>query len=362
MLSQEEVDLLIDSNDALENYFRNTIIPQLFVDANLILRKFTPPAMKQFNFKPEDIGRPFVEMKENIRYSSIIENIRQVIESNEILEKEIQTTDFRWYQMNILPYTIQKTGRSNGVIITFVDITARIHDLKHQEKLIADHEILLDAISHDIKNPLSSLTLAVDLLKSISFSNVEELKSVLSTVERSIQKMHDIITELADTRRQEHKYEPFEELVNFEHILEDVRLTLAEDIKESHAKIKSEIKVSEMKYSRRKLRSIVYNLLSNAIKYRSPDREPEIFVKTEWDNEFVLITVKDNGIGIEQSKFDDVFTKYYRIDNSTEGSGIGLFLINEIVSNMGGRILLKSKPGSGSEFLVYLKDVTGTTK
>src|SRR5690606_25772371 len=62
---------LIELNDELENYFKNTIIPQLFVDANLTLRKFTPPAMKQFNFSPEDMGKPFAELTDNIRYSTI---------------------------------------------------------------------------------------------------------------------------------------------------------------------------------------------------------------------------------------------------------------------------------------------------
>lgn len=70
-----------------------------------------------------------------------------------VLEKEIQTTDLRWYQMNILPYLVRKENKTNGVIITFVDITPRIRDLKEQEKLIAEHELLLDTIAHDIKNP-----------------------------------------------------------------------------------------------------------------------------------------------------------------------------------------------------------------
>ncbi|MDN3654118.1 PAS domain-containing protein [Ferruginibacter paludis] len=88
----------------MENYFRNTLIPQLFVDAKLILRKFTPPAMKQFNLSPGDIGKSIFEIEDNIRYPSMIENIQAVAETKEILEEEIQTTDFRWYRMNIIPY------------------------------------------------------------------------------------------------------------------------------------------------------------------------------------------------------------------------------------------------------------------
>ena len=125
---------LIEHNDELENYFRNTIIPQLFVDADLVLRKFTPPAMKQFNLALTDVGKSIVDIKDNFRFPSIIENIQTVIDSNEILEKEIQTTDLRWYQMNIIPYIAQRNNKANGVIITFVEITFRINDLKEQEK------------------------------------------------------------------------------------------------------------------------------------------------------------------------------------------------------------------------------------
>src|SRR5690606_19745898 len=91
----QQLKELIELNDELENYFKNTIIPQLFVDAHLILRKFTPPAMKQFNFSPEDLGKPFENLVDNIRYSTIVDNVNEVIESGEVLEKEIQTTDFR---------------------------------------------------------------------------------------------------------------------------------------------------------------------------------------------------------------------------------------------------------------------------
>ena len=347
---------LEEQNDELENYFRNTIIPQLFVDANLILRKFTPPAMKQFSLSLGDVGRSVEDIKDNFRFPSIIENIRQVIESNEILEKEIQTTDFRWYQMNIIPYVTIKEKKTNGVIITFVEITTRIRDLKEQEKLISDHETLLDTISHDIKTPITSLVLAIDLFKDVSPENSEDFKSLLKIVENAIKKMQTIINELTDSRKQEHKYKAHEELVNFEHILEDVRLTLKDDISGSGAIISSEVNVSEITYSRRKLRSIVYNLIHNAIKFKSPDRTPQIFIKTECEGDFIKISVKDNGIGIHPDKLEAIFSKYFRLENSIEGSGIGLYLVKEIVKSSGGKIDVESKVGVGSEFKVFLKN------
>ena len=359
MISQDQkIKKLIKLNDELENYFRNTIIPQLFVDSDLILRKFTPPAMKQFSLKADDVGKNIDDIKDNFRFPTINENIEQVIKSNEILEKEIQTTDLRWYQMNIIPYVITKTKKTNGVIITFIEITGRIKDLNNQEMLIADHETLLDTISHDISGPLTSLLLTIHLLKRASKDESKAFLKYFGILESSIKKMKSIITELTDVRKIKHKFKEEEELLDFENILEDVRLTLAGTIMESGAKMSTDINVFQITYSRRKLRSIVYNLVNNAIKFHSPNCLPEILITTKMEKKFVVISVKDNGIGIDEAKQKDVFSKYSRVGNSVEGSGIGLYLVNEIVTNSGGKILLKSKLGKGSEFKVYLPAAT----
>lgn len=356
-----QIETLIERNVVLENYFRNTIIPQLYIDGDLILRKFTPPAMKQFSLSPADLGKPIEDVKDNFRFPTFIENIQQVLETHEIFEKEIQTTDFKWYQMNVLPYVQGEDGETNGVIITFVDITARIRELNTLEKLISDHETLLDTISHDIKAPLTTLVLAIDLFKNVSPEDKKDYETLLQTLDNSIRKMHDIINELTDTRKQQHKYGSEEELLNFGHILEDVRLTLNHNINDSGAIIKSELNVQEITFSRRKLRSIIYNLVNNAIKFRSKEHRPEIFIKTRRENDFIVISVKDNGIGIDFHKQEAIFSKYFRIENQIEGSGIGLYLVKEIVTNAGGKILLESQAGKGSEFNVYLKTPAKTS-
>jgi two-component system phosphate regulon sensor histidine kinase PhoR len=352
----QQIKELTEQNDDLENYFQNTIIPQLFIDSNLILRKFTPPAMKQFKLSADDIGKSIYDVVNNFRFPSIIENISHVIETTEILEKEIQTTDLRWYQMNILPYVKQIDKKINGVIITFVEITLRIKDLKEQERLIADHETLLDTISHDIKNPLSSLLLTIEMLNNESAENPKEFKSLLKIAKNGVKKIQNVINELTEARKEEHKYKAIDELLNFENILEDVRYTLLDNIKESHATITTELNVSEITFSRRKLRSIIYNLLNNAIKFKSPERKPVIFIKTTQEKNSIILSIKDNGIGIDDTRQKDIFSKYYRIDNSIEGSGIGLHLVKELVTNAGGKISIDSQLNKGTEFKIYLKE------
>lgn len=350
----QKIRKLIKLNDELENYFQNTIIPQLFVDRDLILRKFTPPAMKQFTLKVGDVGRDIDDIKENFRFPTIVEDINQVIKSNEILEKEIQTTDSMWYQMNIIPYIIIKTKKTDGVIITFVDITSRMKDLANQEIQIADHETLLDTISHDIKGPLTSLLLTISQLKKISTDKSKTFLILFKILENSIKKMQFIIKELTDSGKLRAKDKIEEELIDFQTIIKDVRLTLSGTINESKAVINSNLNVTQILYSRRKLRSIVYNLVNNSIKFHSPDKAPIISITTNKEKKYVVITIKDNGIGIDKSEHKSVFSKYSRVENTVEGSGVGLYLVNEIVAKSGGKIILKSEPGKGAEFKVYL--------
>ncbi|MGO4877043.1 ATP-binding protein [Pedobacter psychrotolerans] len=351
----QQINTLIELNDELENYFRNTIIPQLFVDANLILRKFTPPAMKQFKLHQEDIGASIHNVKDNFRFPTIIENIEHVINTGSLLEKEIQTTDMRWYQMNILPYLVQKENKNNGVIITFVDITLRIRDLKEQEKLIMEHELLLDTISHDIKTPLTSLTLTIEMLKKAPEKSTIKFPVLLEKIENGLLKIKGIVIDLTDSRRSDQQYKTAEELLDIEQILEDVRLTLAPQILESKATIHWEIAQSEILFVRRKLRSMLYNLINNSINYRDKQRLPEIYIKTFLEDNYFVISVADNGVGIKKEDQDKIFTKYERLSKDVEGTGVGLHLVREIVMLSGGKTVVDSEPGKGTTFKIYLK-------
>src|SRR6478735_12466068 len=85
--TNQQIEKLIKLNDDLENYFRNTIIPQLFVDADLVLRKFTPPAMKHFSLNQADIGKHIDEISHRIRFPTFLEDINEVIKSGIDFEK-----------------------------------------------------------------------------------------------------------------------------------------------------------------------------------------------------------------------------------------------------------------------------------
>src|SRR5690606_10029513 len=116
-------------------------------------------------------------------------------------------------------------------------------------------------------------------------------------------------------------------------IIDEVRLILNEKIVSNHVKIHLDLQETEIRFPRKSLRSIIFNLLSNAIKYRSQDRNPEIYIKSLKKDGRVLVSVKDNGLGIAQDKFGILFTPYTRIEKKVEGTGIGLYLVKRIIEN-----------------------------
>lgn len=353
--SKEEINKLIELNDELENYFRNTIIPQLFVDADLILRKFTPPAMKQFQLSDSDIGTHIDDISHRIRFPTFMENIKEVIETGEDFEKEIQTTDLRWFQMNILPYKIYRENRTNGVIITFVNITDRIKTLLEMEKLNADHETFIYSVSHDIKGPLNNLESLVDILSNITTHDSKHSENIIHMIVDSVGQLRNIINELTDITKIRHQVKTGGDQVDLVDIVEDVKLTLHEKIKDSSAKILTDLQVTDITFLKKNIRSIIYNLLSNAIKYRSSDRALEILIKTEQKNGFIVLSVRDNGIGIEENKLGVIFSEFSRVREEVEGTGVGLYIVSKMVENNGGEIKVESKVGVGSTFTIYFK-------
>lgn len=349
---------LKELNEELENYFRNTVIPQLYIDGNFILQKFTPPAMKLFNLSKSDIGKHLKDLSDNIRYPTIEENIKEVNESQEDFEKEIQTTDSKWYQMNILPYIVRKEGKSNGVIITFVDITGRIESLKAFENLNRNFENIFYTVSHDLRGPVGNIEALVKLLEDIEDLKSEDAKELMESLVESVKNLKKTIVDITDiTAEMDSKnLEKGLPKINLELIIGDVKTSLKDKINESKANITTEFGITEFKYVRRKIRSIIYNLLSNAIKYAENGKVPEILIKTEKSDNYILLSIQDNGRGIPADKLDAVFARYARIGNDVEGTGVGLFIVKSMVEDSGGKIEVDSSLGKGSTFKVYIKE------
>jgi len=100
---------------------------------------------------------------------------------------------------------------------------------------------------------------------------------------------------------------------------------------------------------------ILRNLVSNAIKYHDPGKQDKfILIQTSSDKDKVKIEVSDNGIGIDSQVQDRVFDMYYKSGNNLNSSGLGLHIVKEMVSKLGGTITVQSTKGVGTTFTLNL--------
>jgi signal transduction histidine kinase len=101
---------------------------------------------------------------------------------------------------------------------------------------------------------------------------------------------------------------------------------------------------------------VLYNLLTNAIKYSPPGKQ--VLVSAAVRRDAVTLTVRDNGIGMDEDDLKHLFTRFFRsqraVQSGEAGTGIGLVIVEQIVTQHGGRIEVTSKPGEGSAFTVLL--------
>src|SRR6185437_1063182 len=261
--------------------------------------KFTPSAIKQVNVKESDIGRPISDISTNIKFSTMMEDIRSVISSSQIIEKEIETLDNKWYQMRLLPCIRQQNNKTDGVIVSFNDIT----NLKTAQKILIkineDHNTFIFSASHDLKAPVSNIEALSKNLYDMISPDRGDMIDVANMIIISAIKLKETIGELGDiTKIEKEAAEELIEKISISSLLEEIKLSIQDMIIKSNLKINCNFKVEEISFSKKNFRSILLNLLTNAIKYRSPERSLEVTISSERKNNYIIVSLEDNGLGI----------------------------------------------------------------
>jgi two-component system, chemotaxis family, CheB/CheR fusion protein len=126
---QLKIKELVELNDDLNNYFRNTDIGQILIDKRLIIRKFTPIATKQVNLIASDIGRSIVDISTNMPDLNFVNDIKGVMQSGKVIEKEVQMEGEKTYLMRIAPY-LRQNAVVDGVVVNFLDVS-EVKKLNH---------------------------------------------------------------------------------------------------------------------------------------------------------------------------------------------------------------------------------------
>lgn len=328
------------------------------------------------------VGRTIYEAHTDQEGESFFEKIKNVIVTgkpyvgNEVSVIITSTTDGSPLEafFNLVYQPLKDlNGNIEAVLVFAIEVTelvtARSGILSANEKLSEKNKELLRinndldnfvyTASHDLKSPIANIEGLVTLLRDILQDRLEaEDEKLLDMVDKSINKLKETIADLAEITKVQKELQSKVEPLKFEHILKDVLSDINGLVSETGTKIDASFEVDAILYARKNLRSIIYNLVSNAVKYRSPERTPEIKIKTYRQDNFIVLEVTDNGLGIKKEQQHKLFTMFKRLHTHVEGTGIGLYIVKRIIENNGGSIKVESEHGKGTTFKVYFKEAT----
>lgn len=242
-----------------------------------------------------------------------------------------------------------------GTITNFIkvaeDVTARV-------KLEQLRDDLTHMIVHDLKNPLTGIVSAVELINSGTLGPItDEQKKFLATAQISYKKLSNLIMDLLDIRKMEdNKLELNIESFKGEDILEAVAWTRSLASKEKKNltfKAQDNINISADKNL---IVRVVENLLTNAVKHTPP--EGKISLNITKDQQQITFEVSDTGEGIPPEYLDRVFDRFFKVSGQKMktkiDTGLGLTFCKMAVEAHGGKIGVKSKLGQGSKFYFHL--------
>lgn len=221
---------------------------------------------------------------------------------------------------------------------------------------------LFKIIAHDLKNPLSSIEGFTDLMLTDDDNELEpeEKNLYLKVIKESATKASVILNDILYWAINQEKPIKNNKLAIYKVIKDELKLLEIQAL-QKEIKIKNKVDVQlSFVTDKNKLATIIRNLISNAIKFTP--RNGKIELLSELNNDFVKITIKDNGVGIAQEDIASLFVVDYKKSkqgtNSEEGNGLGLVLCKDFIGKLGGQIDVVSELGKGSEFSFTLPYVT----
>jgi PAS domain S-box-containing protein len=274
-------------------------------------------------------------------------------------------------EMKLLYYKLQETNeelvRSEEALKELANELEHRVELRTTElvqkneqlsRINADLDNFIYTASHDLKSPIANLDgLLTALSRRVQDKLLPQDISMLDMMRQSIDRFNSTILDLTNIAKVQKNIEEEEiEHVSFPELIDEVKSDISQLIAEKDALVMGHLQVETISFARKNLRSILYNLLINAIKYSAADRKPLVTVETSYAGDYIMLCVKDNGMGIPQGQQQKIFSLFKRVHTNIEGSGIGLYIVKRIIENNGGKIEVESEVNKGTIFRLYLRN------
>ena len=253
--------------------------------------------------------------------------------------------NYYWHLSRAIPMV------EDGKVTFWLGTNTNVHLQKTNEN---KKDEFISIASHELKTPLTTIKAFFQLSKREA--NLQsKLNPFMDKAERQLERLGRLIEDLLDVSKiNAGKMIYNKEDFDFGQMLADTVDSIQQTTKTHHIELRNNCKVV-YRGDQNRMEQVLINLLNNAIKY-SPGAS-KVIMSCELENQNLIVSVKDFGIGIAAEHLKDLFDRFYRVDNSSarfQGLGLGLFISNEIVKRHGGSFWIESQPDEGSTFYFLL--------
>jgi len=358
-------DALKNSEANLRAIFENTDSSYILIGTNLRIISFNALAQKfsiERNAKALTVNQHISYYFTEERWPHINETLEKIAATGELASYEMsyqkpdgttQWNNVRWLDVKTAD------NRHAGFILANKDITETKTAMLERERVTADliqHvkdlEQFTYIISHNLRAPVANIIGLSEMLKE-DLLEPEEKQEVVERVSQSILTIDGVIQDLNHILQSRELVNERKEDVYFIDLVNAIKTSIHSTIINEKVTFNCSFEIASMFTVKSYLYSIFYNLCSNSIKYRQGGIAPAISITSRLLKEKIILHFKDNGKGIDLDKNGpQLFGLYKRFDTTTEGKGMGLFMVKTQVEALGGTIEIKSKPGNGTEFVI----------
>lgn len=232
-----------------------------------------------------------------------------------------------------------------------------VEEIEFRKQAERTKDEFITMASHELKTPLTSIKGYMQMVeRSFDRDLKEDAKKYLDRTRQQLEKLNILIDDLLDTSKIASGKLDFRNGVYDADPIIDNAVDIIRQTYPSHTIIKTGLANAKIYGDQLRIEQVILNYLTNAIKYSPNSSEILVDVSRLSDDE-ILINITDSGIGIPKDKQADLFTKFYRVEESSnrfQGLGMGLYICAEIIKRHHGRYGVDSEPGRGSSFYFTL--------
>lgn len=245
------------------------------------------------------------------------------------------------------------------LLVTFIFTIVIIFRQKRYTEMRND---FINNMTHELKTPISSISLAAQMLNDETVTKSSSMMSHLGgVINDEAKRLRFLVEKVLQMSMFERKKAIFKmKQLDLNEMVESVANTFTLRVEHTGGKIYTEIEAvnSTIYVDEMHFQNVIFNLMDNAVKYRKPDRPINIYIRTWNDDTSLYLSIRDTGVGIKKDNLKKVFEKFYRVHtgnvHDVKGFGLGLAYVKKIIDLHKGDITVESEYGKGTKFTIKL--------